>query len=84
MTDQAGSLPAADQTLDCKGMLCPLPVVKVSKAMKELPAGNVLLLLATDPGSRPDMTAWSKRTGNPIVHQDEEGPVFRFWIQRAG
>ena len=84
MTEQAGSLPAADQTLDCKGMLCPLPVVKVSKAMKDLPAGNVLLLLATDPGSRPDMAAWSKRTGNPILHDDQDGAVFRFWIQRAG
>lgn len=84
MTDEARAFPAADQTLDCKGMLCPVPVVKLSKAIKEIPAGNVLLLLATDPGSRPDMAAWSKRTGNPILHEDQEGPVFRFWIQRAG
>ncbi|MGD8320524.1 MAG: sulfurtransferase TusA family protein [Gemmatimonadota bacterium] len=82
MTDQGGTPPNADQTLDCKGMLCPLPVVKVSKAIKEIDVGQVLLLLATDPGSRPDMAAWTKRTGNPLVHEDQDGNVFRFWIQR--
>jgi tRNA 2-thiouridine synthesizing protein A len=81
MTDSAP--PTPDQTLDCKGMLCPLPIVKVAKAIKEIDAGQTLLLLATDPGSQPDMAAWAKRTTNPIVHQDTEGDVFRFWIQRA-
>ncbi|MFQ5537397.1 MAG: sulfurtransferase TusA family protein [Gemmatimonadota bacterium] len=76
------SEPNADLTLDCKGMLCPLPVVKVSKAIKEIDVGQTLLLLATDPGSEPDMAAWSKRTGNEIVNQDRDGEVFRFWIQR--
>ena len=84
MTEQGSTAPAADQTLDCKGMLCPLPVVKVSKAIKEIGVGQTLLLLATDPGSQPDMAAWTKRTGNPLLHQDREGEVFRFWIQRAG
>jgi len=83
MNDQEGSPPAADQTLDCKGMLCPLPIVKVSKAIKEIDAGQILLLLATDPGSGPDMAAWTKRTGHPLVHQDQEGDVFRFWIRKA-
>ncbi len=84
MTDPApGGSPAADQTLDCKGMLCPLPIVKVAKAIKEMEVGQTLLLLATDPGSQPDMAAWSKRTKNPVVHQDKDGKLFRFWIQRA-
>ncbi len=75
--------PNPDRTLDCKGMLCPLPIVKVAKGIKEIDVGQILLLLATDPGSRPDMAAWSKRTGNQIVHQDTEGDVFRFWIERT-
>ena len=83
MGEQGDIPPAADQTLDCKGMLCPLPIVKVSKAIKEIEVGQTLLLLATDPGSRPDMAAWTKRTGNPLLHSDQEGAVFRFWIQRA-
>ena len=83
MTEVGGNPPSADQTLDCKGMLCPLPVVKVSKAIKEIDPGKILLLLATDPGSRPDMAAWTKRTGNPLVHEDQDGEVFRFWIQKS-
>jgi tRNA 2-thiouridine synthesizing protein A len=84
MTDSAGSgAPTPNQTLDCKGMLCPLPIVKVARAIKEIDVGETLLLLATDPGSEPDMAAWSKRTANPIVQQDKDGEVFRFWIQRA-
>jgi tRNA 2-thiouridine synthesizing protein A len=84
MSDQAtGGPPAADVTLDCKGMLCPIPVVKVAKGIKEIEPGQVLLLLATDPGSEPDMAAWSKRTGNPTIHHDKDGDVFRFWFERA-
>jgi len=53
-----------DQVLDCSGMLCPMPVVKTSKAMKELQSGQILKLVATDPGAPPDMEAWSRQTGN--------------------
>ena len=73
----------ADQTLDCKGLLCPMPIVKLAKAFKELVPGQVLLLEATDPGSVPDVAAWSKNTGNPILSQDQNGAVMRFWIQKA-
>ncbi|HEX2754902.1 MAG TPA: sulfurtransferase TusA family protein [Candidatus Limnocylindrales bacterium] len=73
----------ADQTLDCKGLLCPMPIVKLAKAFKELVPGQVLLLEATDPGSVPDVAAWSKNTGNPILSQDRDGAVMRFWIEKA-
>jgi len=72
-----------DETLDCKGMLCPLPIVKLSKAFKALDAGKVLLLLATDPGSRPDIEAWLRRTGNELVHQEQDGDVFKFWLKKT-
>jgi tRNA 2-thiouridine synthesizing protein A len=75
--------PAADVTLDCKGLLCPMPIVKLSKAIKEMQAGQVVLMEATDPGSVPDVTAWSKNTGHPLVAQDRDGNVMRFWIQKA-
>jgi TusA-related sulfurtransferase len=74
--------PTADHTLDCKGMLCPMPIIKLSKAIKEIAVGQVLLLEATDPGSKPDVAAWQRRTRNEVVHQTEEGDVFRFWIRR--
>jgi TusA-related sulfurtransferase len=75
--------PAVDVTLDCKGMLCPMPIVKLSKAIKELDSGKVLMLEATDPGAIADVAAWSKNTGHPLLSQDKVGNVMRFWIQKA-
>jgi TusA-related sulfurtransferase len=72
-----------DRTLDCKGMLCPMPIVKLAKLAKELEPGQVVMLEATDPGAIPDVEAWSKNTGNPVVSQDKVGNVMRFWIQKA-
>jgi tRNA 2-thiouridine synthesizing protein A len=72
-----------DQMLDCKGLLCPMPIVKLAKAVKELAPGQVILLEATDPGAIPDVAAWSKNTGNPILSQDKNGSVMRFWIQKS-
>ena len=72
-----------DQTLDCTGMLCPLPIVKLSKAFKTLEQGQVLLLLATDPGSAPDIEAWKKRTGNELIQQSKEDKVFKFWLRKT-
>ena len=72
-----------DQTLDCKGMLCPLPIVKLSKAFKAMEQGQVLLLLATDPGSEPDIAAWHKRTGNELIQQSTEDQVFKFWLRKT-
>lgn len=73
----------ADQVLDCTGLLCPLPVVKTTKAIKQLQVGQVLKLIATDPGSQPDMAAWSRQTGNEILAQSEENGKFIFYIKRV-
>jgi tRNA 2-thiouridine synthesizing protein A len=72
-----------DQTLDCKGLLCPMPIVKLGKAIKLMDPGAVILLETTDPGSIPDVAAWSQSTGNPILSQDKNGKVMRFWIEKA-
>jgi len=73
----------ADRTLDCTGMLCPVPIVKLSKAIKEVQPGQTILLLATDPGSRPDMAAWQRRTKNEVTLMEPEGKTFRFFIRRT-
>ncbi len=78
-----GDSPTSDRTLDAKGLLCPMPIVKLAKAMKELEPAQVILLEATDPGSIPDVAAWSKSTGNPLLAQETDGKVMRFWIQKA-
>ena len=73
---------AVTQSLDLKGFNCPIPIVKTAQAMKGLTSGDLLEVLATDPGSVPDFTAWSKSTGNELVEQTEEGGVFRFVLRK--
>jgi tRNA 2-thiouridine synthesizing protein A len=76
-------MPTPDRTLDTKGLLCPMPIVRLSKAMKELAPMQVILMEATDPGAIPDVAAWSKNTGNPILAQETVDKVMRFWIQKS-
>jgi len=72
-----------DQTLDVKGLSCPMPMMKVAKAMKGLNSGQVLEVLGTDPGTKSDMPNWCKKSGNELLEQSEpEGGVFRFVIQK--
>ena len=73
----------ADRVLDCTGLLCPLPVVKASQAIKQIEVDQVLELIATDPGSPPDMEAWARQTGHELLAQSEGGGEFRFWFRRT-
>ncbi|MEK6721096.1 MAG: sulfurtransferase TusA family protein [Chloroflexota bacterium] len=75
--------PTHDHVLDAKGLLCPMPIVKLAKFMKTVEPAQVVLLEATDPGAVPDVAAWSKNTRNPVIHQDQIDKVMRFWIQKA-
>jgi tRNA 2-thiouridine synthesizing protein A len=72
-----------DQVLDCTGLLCPIPVVKTSKAIKTIDVGQVLQMIATDPGSPPDMEAWSRQTGHEMLAQSHEDDKFLFWFRRT-
>ncbi|MCP3993278.1 MAG: sulfurtransferase TusA family protein [Actinomycetia bacterium] len=74
---------AADQVLDCTGLACPLPIVKTAKAIKTIEVGQVLELLATDPGVEPDMNAWARRTKNELLKIEKDGDVFHVFIRRA-
>ena len=73
----------ADVTLDTKGLNCPLPILKVKKAMGDVPKGGTLEVLASDPGSVADFEAFCRATGNTMVERSEIAGVFRFLIQRA-
>ena len=73
----------ADHTLDAKGLNCPLPILKAKKALKEVPMGGTLEILATDPGAVADFQAFCRTTGNELVEHGEEGGVFRFLIRKA-
>lgn len=72
-----------NQELDCRGLNCPLPVLKTKKAMDEMAAGDVLKMISTDPGSQNDVTAWAKRTGNEIMSANNEGSDFIYYIKKG-
>jgi tRNA 2-thiouridine synthesizing protein A len=73
----------ADKVLDAKGLNCPLPILKAKKALKEVPDGGTLEILATDPGSVADFQAFTRQTGNELVEQSQDGNVYRFLIRKT-
>jgi tRNA 2-thiouridine synthesizing protein A len=73
----------ADQTLDAKGLSCPLPILKTKKAVEAMTKGQVLKVETTDPGSKNDMNSWAKRTGNEILKVDEGPGLFTFYIKKS-
>jgi tRNA 2-thiouridine synthesizing protein A len=70
------------QTVDARGLNCPMPIVKTAIAIKAIASGGLLEVLATDPGSVADFAAWSKSTGNELVEQTSDAGVFRFVLRR--
>ena len=72
----------ADQILDCKGLSCPMPIIKLAKTMKKMPSGKILEMQGTDPGSKEDIPKWCKKTGNVFLNAIEEAGVNTFYIQK--
>ena len=70
------------KVLDLKGLACPMPVVKVSKGIKEVELGQVIEAQTTDPGSLTDFPAWAKTSGTEIVKTDQEDKLIKFFIKR--
>lgn len=77
------SEPTPAMELDCRGLNCPLPILKTKKALDGIEVGQILKMVATDPGSVPDVAAFSRRTGHQVVQQSEGGGEFVFFIQRV-
>ena len=73
----------ADVKLNLDGLLCPIPIVKVSQAIKNLPVGGVLEATATDPGVLADIPAWAKSTGNEVLSMERQGKVITFLIKKV-
>ncbi len=69
--------------LDARGLNCPLPILRTKKALGELGAGQVLRVLATDPGSVKDMQAFAKQTGNALLESGEAAGEFVFYLRKA-
>ncbi len=73
----------SDLVLDLKGLVCPVPVVKVANAIKGLEVGGVIEASATDPGVLADIPAWCHATGHELLRIGRNGREFAFWVKRA-
>jgi tRNA 2-thiouridine synthesizing protein A len=71
-----------DKELDARGLNCPLPILRAKKALNELRSGQVLKIVATDPGSIKDFQAFSKQTGNELLSHAEANKEFTFYMKR--
>ena len=73
----------ADDTLDCIGLYCPMPIYNTAKKIKELKSGQVLEVLADDEGIKEDMPAWCKATGNELLGIEEEKGQYKAYVRKA-
>ena len=72
-----------DLELDLKGLLCPMPMVKVSQNIGSVPVGGVIRAVATDAGSMADIPAWAKSTGNEVLQAEKVGSEYVFLVKRT-
>ena len=71
-----------DQSLDCTGLYCPIPIVKTAAKFKEMKAGDVLEVVADDKGIKLDMPAWAKSTGNEFLGVEEKDGEIRVYVKK--
>ncbi len=76
-------MPTFDKELDTSGLTCPMPVMKCKKMLQSLGAGQVLHLMATDPGTKSDIPALVGKTGDQILETSEEGGKYHFYIKKG-
>lgn len=76
-------VPPTDKTLDCKGLACPMPIVRTKKALEQLKAGQIIEVQATDIGSLADIRGWAKSTGHQYLGTISEGDVLRHYVRKA-
>ena len=72
-----------DKEFDASGLACPLPIVKTKKSLADMSAGQVLRVIATDPGSVSDMAAFAAQTGNARLSSGEEGGKYVFFLKKG-
>lgn len=71
-----------NKEIDARGLNCPLPILKAKKALAEMLSGQVLHVIATDPGSVRDFQAFSKQTGNELLLHEEHDKEFEYYVKR--
>jgi tRNA 2-thiouridine synthesizing protein A len=73
----------SDKTLDCRGLNCPMPIVKTKKEIGSINVGQILEVWTTDPGAKEDFPRWAKRTGNELLKVEDKQGYTVFYIKRS-
>ncbi len=72
-----------DKVVDAKGQMCPMPILMLKRAFKDLAIGQVVAISATDQGAKRDIPTWCETTGNKLLQVTEQSGVLTFYIQRS-
>jgi TusA-related sulfurtransferase len=72
-----------DESLDCFGLMCPMPIIKTAQAFKKMKIGQVLEIVATDKGIKQDMPAWCKITGNECLGMEDKGEEIKVYVKKT-
>jgi len=72
----------ADKTLDCIGLFCPMPVIKTKQELETMQSGQILEILADDPGFEQDLPAWCQMTGNQLVGIEKDGNIIKGYVRK--
>jgi len=83
ITNPSATSIVADEVLDSRDVSCPLPIIQTAQAIKDLAAGQTLLVMASDPGFEPDIKAWSARTGNTLLSGQQHGNEYHALLRKA-
>ena len=73
----------ADKSIDCFGMMCPMPIIKTAQKVKKMKIGQVLEIVATDKGIKQDMPAWCKTTGNECLAMEDSGEEIKVYVKKT-
>jgi tRNA 2-thiouridine synthesizing protein A len=73
----------ADETIDCVGLYCPMPIVHTAKKIKEMKDGQILEVLADDQGIKEDMPNWCKTTGNECIAVEEDNGIYHAYVKKV-
>lgn len=83
MTEQGACATAHDAELDASGLACPMPLLKAKLALNGLGSGEILKVTATDPGSQRDFHSFARLAGHALLHEEQEGGVYRYWLRKS-
>ena len=80
---EAKKIVKAEVSLDCFGLLCPMPIIQTAKKIKEMKVGQILEVISTDRGIQEDMPAWCRQTGQQYLGSKEEGKIIKVYIKKT-